>query len=88
MHEKIVNDTTHEKMLKPKKEKPFRAEEPLHVKDVAPEKPEAKFNKYGFLHVNGKLAKHLGIKFGKDKEDVPVSIERIEGGFVVKVKPA
>jgi hypothetical protein len=57
----------------------------LHVKDVAPEKPKAKINKYGFLHVNGKLAKHLGVEFGKDKVDVPVTIERIEGGFVVKI---
>jgi len=84
MSEKAVFDSTQDKTPKPKK--PARADEPLHVKDVAPEKPEAKINKYGFLHVNGKLAKHLGIKFGKDKEDVPVSIEKIEGGFIVKVK--
>jgi len=89
MPEKIVSDLTQEKALKPqKKEKALRADEPLHVKDAPPEKPEAKINKYGFLHVDGKLAKHLGVEFGKDKADVPVSIEPIEGGFVVKVKPA
>jgi len=77
MPEKAVSD--------PKKEKPVRADEPLHVKDVAPEKPEAKINKYGFLHVNGKLAKHLGVEFGKDKADVPVTIEPIEKGFIVKL---
>ena len=54
-------------------------------------KPEAnektpKINKYGFLHVDKDLAKHLGIELGKDKADVPVVIERIEGGFVVKLK--
>jgi len=89
MSEKAVSDPTQDKALKPKKkEKLLRADEPLHVKDVAPEKPEAKINKYGFLHINGKLAKHLGVEFGKDKADVPVTIERIEGGFVVKVLKA
>jgi len=83
MPEKIVSDSTQDKTLKPKK--PVRAEEPLHAKDVATEKPEAKINKYGFLHVNGKLAKHLGVSFGKDKVDVPVTIEQIEKGFIVRV---
>ena len=83
MPEKIVSDQAQDKTPKPKK--PVRADEPLHVKDVAPGKPEAKINKYGFLHVNGKLAKHLGVEFGKDKADVPVTIERIPGGFVVKI---
>jgi hypothetical protein len=58
----------------------------LHVKYAAPEKAEAKINKYGFLHVNGKLAKHLGVEFGKDKADVCVTIEKISGGFTVRVK--
>jgi len=87
MSEKAVSDPTQDKALKPKKEKPVRADEPLHVRDVAP-KPEAKINKYGFLHVNGKLAEHLGVEFGKDKADVPVVIEKIEGGFVVKILKA
>ena len=57
------------------------------------EKPEAKartpkINKYGFLHVDRDLAKHLGIELGKDKSDVPVTIERIESGFVVKIAKA
>jgi len=43
-------------------------------------------NKYGFLHVNGKLAEHLGIKLGKEEANVPVTIELIEGGFIVRVK--
>jgi hypothetical protein len=38
---------------------------------------KAKINKYGFLHVNGKLAKHLGVEFGKDKADVPVRIDEV-----------
>jgi len=89
MSEKAVSDPTQDKTLKPKKkEKPLRADEPLHVKDAAPEKPEAKINKYGFLHVNGKLAEHLGVEFGKDKKNVPVTIERVEGGFVVKIVKA
>jgi hypothetical protein len=88
MPEKTASDPTQDKTLKPKKEKALRADEPLHAKDVAPKKPEAKINKYGFLHVNGKLAKHLGVEFGKDKADVPVNIERIEGGFIVKVVKA
>ena len=44
-----------------------------------------KINKYGFLHVDKDLAKHLGIELGKDKADVPVTIEKIPGGFVVKL---
>jgi len=83
MPEKIVLDPTQDKTPKPERKE--RADEPLHAKDAAPEKPEAKINKYGFLHVNGKLAKHLSIEFGKDKVDVPVTIERIEGGFIVRV---
>lgn len=54
------------------------------------EKPEKnsrtpKINKYGFLHVDKDLAKHLGIELGKDKNDVPVQIERIPEGFIVKL---
>ena len=56
-------------------------------------KPEKKakeehINKYGFLHVDKDLAKYLGIELGKDKADVPVTIERIEGGFTVKIVKA
>ena len=47
-----------------------------------------KINKYGFLHVDRDLAKHLGIELGKDKNDVPVQIERVEGGFIVKIVKA
>jgi len=72
MPEKIVSDPTQDKTLKTeKKEKPVRADEPLHVKDVAPEKPEAKINKYGFLHVNGKLAKHLALNLAKTRRTFP-----------------
>ena len=81
MPEKTVSDQTRDKTPKPKK--PVRADEPLHVKDATLGKPEAKINKYGFLHVNGKLAKHLGVEFGKDKMDVPVKIEKIPNGFTV-----
>jgi len=56
------------------------------------EKPEAKkrtpkINKYGFLHCDKDLAKHLGIqdRLGKNGQDVPVVIERIPEGFIVKV---
>jgi len=56
--------------------------------EAEPEEPRGlKINKYGFLHINGNLAKHLGVEFGKDKgKDVPVTIELIQGGFVVKLK--
>lgn len=47
---------------------------------------EGKINKYGFLHLPKKLAEHLGASFGKDKADVPVTIEPIERGFIVKLK--
>jgi hypothetical protein len=69
MSEKIVSDTTQDKTLKPKK--PARADKPLPAKDVAPEKPEAKINKYGFLHVNGKLAKHIGVELARTKRMFP-----------------
>jgi hypothetical protein len=49
---------------------------------------QAKINKYGFLHVNGKLAQHLGVEFGKDKADVPVTIEQTPASFVVKLVKA
>jgi hypothetical protein len=78
-----VYDPAQDKTLKPKK--PAKADEPLHV---PPEKPEAEINKYGFLHVNGKLAKHPGVEFGKDKADVPVRIEEVPNGFVVKILKA
>lgn len=45
-----------------------------------------KINKYGFLHINKDLAKHLGIELGKDKQDIPVQIEHIEDGFIVRLK--
>ena len=61
MPEKIVYDPTQDKALKPKnKEKPVRADEPLHAEEAKPEKAKL-INKYGFLHINGKLAEHLGV---------------------------
>jgi hypothetical protein len=81
-----VYDPAQDKRLKPKK--PAKADEPLPAKDVAPEKPQAKINKYGFLHVNGKLAKHLGVEFGKNAADVPVRIEEVPNGLVVKILKA
>jgi len=54
--------------------------------EVVEEPKGAKINKYGFLHVNGKLAEHLGIKLGKEEANVPVTIEQIPGGFIVRVK--
>jgi len=92
MPEKIVSNPTQDKTLKPKeKEKPkVRADEPLHAKEAglkeekAPKTPY--INKYGFLHVDRKLAEHLGLEFGKDKADVPVAIEQIEKGFTVRLK--
>jgi hypothetical protein len=83
MPEKAVSAQTQDKTPKPKKS--ARADEPFHVEYVA---PEAKINKYGFLHVNGKLAQHLGVEFGKDKADVPVRIEEVSNGFVVKILKA
>lgn len=63
------------------------------TKVKAQKKPEKKqrspfINKYGFLHINGDLAKHLSIQdhLGKNGENVPVIIERIERGFIVKLK--
>ena len=83
--------------LEPKKaEGP--ADQKLHEKDVKEaEKPKAKpeaepaekrefINKYGFLHIDRKLAERLGIKLGKSEKNVPVTIEVIEGGFIVKLK--
>jgi hypothetical protein len=85
MSEKIVSDQTQDKALKPKeRKKPIRAEEPWHI-DEAKGKKGDEINKYGFLHINKDLTKHLGVKFGRDKTDAPVAIERIESGFVVKV---
>jgi len=83
MSEKIVYNPTQDKTLKPKrKEKPIEADE--HTEEVKPEKTPF-INKYGFLHINGDLAKHLGVEFGKDKgKNVPVTIEKIEGGFIVR----
>jgi hypothetical protein len=77
-----------EKNLKPKAKPKTRADEPMHAKEAKPEKKEKTpfINKYGFLHVDKNLASHLGIEFGKDKEDVPVAIELIEGGFIVRLK--
>jgi hypothetical protein len=91
MSEKIVSDPKQDKTLKPKK--PVRADEPLPAKEAGPEKEKAPktpyINKYGFLHVDKDLAKHLGVEFGKDKVDVPVRIEQVPSGFVVKViKPS
>jgi hypothetical protein len=70
--------------LKERKEKHVRADEELHKDEAKPEKGRY-INKYGFLHVDKNLAKHLGVEFGKDKADVPVTIEEIPGGFVVKI---
>lgn len=78
----------------------LRADEKLHEKDAglkakkekekkekAPKAPKTPYiNKYGFLHVDKNLAQHLGIELGKDKADVGVTIELIEGGFVVKLR--
>ena len=89
MPEKIVRDPAKDRSRNPKaKEKPVKADEPLHAEEAKEEKPvrSDKINKYGFLHVDKKLAEHLGVKFGKDKADVPVTIERIEGGLIVKLK--
>lgn len=46
----------------------------------------SKINKYGFLHVDKKLAEHLGVEFGKDRKNLPVDVEPIEGGFIVRLK--
>jgi hypothetical protein len=32
------------------------------------------------------LAAHLGVEFGKDKQDVPVTIERARGNLILKTK--
>ena len=85
MPEKIVSDPTQDKTLKPKKA--VGADEPLHAEEAKPEKGD-KINKYGFLHIDKKLASHLGVEFGKDKANVPVTIEPIDGGFVVKIVKA
>jgi len=84
MPEKIVYDSMQDKTLKPKKKEPIEADELLHAEEAKPEKT-AFINKYGFLHINGKLAKHLGVEFGKDKQNVPVIIEPIERGFTVRL---
>ena len=65
---------------KPKEEKPVepREAEPTERRDF--------INKYGFLHVDRKLAERLGIKLGKGEKNVPVIVEVIEGGFIVKLK--
>jgi len=84
MPEKIVYDPTQDKTLKPKKKEAVKADEPLHTDEDKPEKTSF-INQYGFLHINGKLAEHLGIKFGKETgRKVPVTIELIEGGFIVR----
>lgn len=53
-----------------------------------PEKkePEAFINAYGFLRINQNLAEHLGLRFAKDQEKTSVTIERIPGGFIVRLK--
>jgi len=84
MPEKIVYDPNQDKSRKPKKEEPVKADEPLHTDEAKPEKT-AFINKYGFLHINEKLAKHLGVEFGKDKVNVPVIIELIDRGFTVRL---
>jgi len=84
MPEKIVHDPMQDKTLNPKEKEPVKADEPLHTDEAKPEKTPF-INQYGFLHINGKLAKHLGVEFGKDKgRKVPVTIELIEGGFIVR----
>jgi len=44
--------------------------------------------KYGFVHVNMKIAQCLNIAFGKDKNDIPCTIDLLkeERGFIVKLK--
>jgi hypothetical protein len=85
MVEQIVYDPTKDVSRKPKKKDPKGgADEALHKGDIE-ELAEGKINKYGFLHIDKKLAKHLAVSFGKDKADVPVTIEKIPGGFVVKL---
>jgi hypothetical protein len=70
-----------------KNEKNLGSKKPAKVQTQPEEKARTpKINKYGFLHIDKDLAKHLGIELGKDKNDVPVQIERVEGGFVVKLK--
>ena len=57
--------------------------------ETPPEKTKTyKINKYGFLHCDKDLAKHLGVQFGKDRSDVPVTIERVENGFIVRIVKA
>ena len=75
------------KKPKAKVEDKHPANEVSHAEEPKEKPPKGdKINKYGFLHVDKELAEHLGVQFGKDKADVPVSIERIEGGFTVKLK--
>lgn len=49
MPEKIVYNPTHDKTLKPKKEKTVEADEPVT-------EFKAKLNKYGFIHVPKKAS--------------------------------
>ena len=90
MPEKIVRDPAKDRSRNPKaKEKPVKADEPLHAEEAKEEKPARsdKINKYGFLHVGKELAEHLGLVFTKGKgKDVPVTVEPIERGFIVKLK--
>jgi len=69
---------------KEKKAKP--AEEETKPEEKAKPERQAFINQYGFLHVSEKIAEHLGVpKFGKDTgQKVPVTIELIEGGFIVR----
>jgi len=69
---------------------PGKAKEAKKPAQAPPEKKERVYhiNKYGFLHVDKDLAKYLGVSFGKDKQDVPVELERIENGFTVRIVKA
>lgn len=64
------------------------ADEALHNKDATEKVFQGKINKYGFVHVNKKMAQCLNITFGKDQTDVPCTIELLEEelGFKVKLK--
>ena len=70
------------------KEGGVRADEALHSEDVAEDIFQGKINKYGFVHVNKKMAERLGIELGKEKSDIPCTIELLKGerGFIMKLK--
>jgi len=84
--EKIVfNPDVERQGMRRKKEPKKPADKPKAEEKTKPEK-EHFINKYGFLHISDKLTEHLGVpKFGKDTgKKVVVTIELIEGGFIVR----